>query len=162
MSEPETPIAEGVEPPAESFAPQPAVFVPPVAPPPPPRRSRVGMFFFGALSGCLLVFLGVFLIALMVAAGSDGTELNLAGEKVAVVPIEGEILEARDTVELLHRYAGNDSVKAIVVRINSPGGAIAPSQEIYSAILKTRANGKPVIASMDSVAASGGYYIASA
>jgi protease-4 len=120
------------------------------------------MFFFGALSGCLLVFLGFFVIALLVAAGSDGTELNLASEKVAVVPIEGEIVEARDTVELLQKYANNDSVKAIVVRINSPGGAIAPSQEIYAAILKTRAAGKPVIASMDSVAASGGYYIAAA
>jgi protease-4 len=160
MSELETPTAEPVEHPEAAITPPPAA--PPPPPAVPPRKSRVGMFFFGALSGCLLVFLGFFVIALLVAAGSDGTELNLASEKVAVVPIEGEIIESRETLDLLHRYAANDSVKAIVVRINSPGGAIAPSQEIYAAILKTRAAGKPVIASMDSVAASGGYYIAAA
>jgi protease IV len=131
-------------------------------PPPPPRKSRAGMFFFGAMSGCLLVFLGFFFIALLVAAGTDGSDLNLATEKVAIVTIEGEIVDARETLDLLHRYAKNNSVKAVVVRINSPGGAIAPSQEIYSAIRRIRANGKPVIASMDSVAASGGYYIAAA
>jgi protease-4 len=120
------------------------------------------MFFAGALSGCLLVFVGLFFLILIAVAGDDEPEFTFAAEKVAIVPIEGEILDARDTLELLHKYARNDSVKAVVVRINSPGGAIAPSQEIYSAIRKIRADGKPVIASLDSVAASGGYYIASA
>jgi len=120
------------------------------------------MFFAGALSGCLLVFLGVILLIAIGVAGGDSSEINFASEKVAIVPIEGEILEARETLELLHKYARSNSVKAIVVRINSPGGAIAPSQEIYSAIRRIRADGKPVIASMDSVAASGGYYIAAA
>jgi protease IV len=69
----------------------------------------------------------------------------------------------RSAIELLQRYAKNDTVKAIVVRINSPGGAIAPSQEIYSAIRRIRQeSGKPVVASLDSVAASGGFYIAAA
>lgn len=164
MSELESPTAEPASAPQAQA--QPPHVPPPVWNPPPsdpPRRkSRAGMFFFGALSGCLLVFLGVFVLGLIVAAGADGTDLNLAGEKVAVVPIEGEILDARETLDLLHKYARNDSVKAVVVRINSPGGAIAPSQEIYSAIRKIRNDGKPVIASMDSVAASGGYYIAAA
>lgn len=134
------------------------------APPPPPRQSRVPAFFFGLFSGCLLVFGGiVFLIFLFAASrGNDGTEIHF-GDKVAVVPIDGEILEARDTVEALHRYAHNSNVKAMVMRINSPGGAIAPSQEIYEAIRHVRnESGKPVIASLDSVAASGGFYIASA
>jgi protease IV len=121
------------------------------------------MFFAGALSGCLLVFAGLFFLFLIAIAGDDNDpEFTFASEKVAIVPIEGEILDARETLELLHKYARNDAVKAVVVRINSPGGAIAPSQEIYSAIRKIRADGKPVIASLDSVAASGGYYIASA
>jgi len=82
---------------------------------------------------------------------------------VAIVPISGEILDARDAVEAIHRYADNANVKAIVMRINSPGGAIAPSQEIYEAIVNTRFESrKPFIASLDSVAASGGFYIASA
>jgi protease-4 len=157
MSELEPPIAETAVPPQE-----PPVWNPAPAPAPAPRKSRAGMFFFGALSGCLLVVVGFFLVVLLIAAGSDSTDITLAGEKVAVVPIEGEIVDARETVELLQKYARNDDVKAVVVRINSPGGAIAPSQEIYSAIRRIRADGKPVIASLDSVAASGGYYIAAA
>lgn len=131
--------------------------------PPPPRKSRTGSFFLGALTGCAVVFVGVGFLAMMIAAfGSDGGELSL-GDKVAVVPIEGEIMEARETVDALKKYADNATVKAIVVRINSPGGAIAPSQEIYAAIRHVRAeSGKPIVASLDSVAASGGFYIAAA
>lgn len=155
-SQPDAPVAQ----------PQPAQDAPPPVwnPPPaqPPRKSRAGMFFFGALSGCLLVVLGFFGVVIMVAAGADSSDISLAGEKVAIVPIEGEILDARETLDLLHKYARNRTVKAVVVRINSPGGAIAPSQEIYSAIRRLREEGTPVVASMDSVAASGGYYIASA
>lgn len=163
MSDFESPTAE----PAASSQPpsDPPVWNPPpaaTAPEPPRKKSRAGMFFAGALSGCLLVFLGFLLLAAIGLAGGDSSDVNFAAEKVAIVPIEGEILEARETLDLLHKYARNRSVKAIVVRINSPGGAIAPSQEIYSAIRKIRADGKPVIASMDSVAASGGYYIAAA
>ena len=135
-----------------------------VAPPPPPaRKSRTGAFVFGALTGCAVLLVGVFLLAMMVAAlAGDGTDISL-GDKVAVIPIEGEIMEARETLDALRKYANNNAVKAIVIRINSPGGAIAPSQEIYSAIRRTRADsGKPIVASLDSVAASGGFYIAAA
>ena len=130
----------------------------------PRRRSRVGAFFAGALTGCLLVVGGVvFLLVLAVALGPDSGELSFSNDKVAVIPIEGEIVDARETLDALKKYARNDSVRAIVVRINSPGGAIAPSQEIYSAIRRTRADsGKPIVASLDSVAASGGMYIAAA
>jgi protease IV len=137
-------------------------YVPPAAAPetPAPKKSRSGAFLIGAFSGCLVFSLVIFVIAIFFAAGRKGSgELSLSTNKVAIVPIEGEIFESRDTIEALHRYARNSSVKAIVIRINSPGGAIAPSQEIYSEIRKLD---KPVIASMDSVAASGGYYIAAA
>jgi protease-4 len=139
---------------------------PPIAPPvaAPPRKSRVGTFFLGAISGCLLVIVACVLLAVIAASMSgDSSELSLSGDKVAVITIEGEIVEARETLDALKKHADNDSVKAIVIRINSPGGAIAPSQEIYSAIRRTRReSGKPIIASLDSVAASGGYYIAAA
>ena len=166
MSDLDTPTAVPAtpqpQPPQQSDPPP--VWNPPPAqqPPAPPRKSRAGMFFFGALSGCLLVVIGFFAVVIMVAAGADSSDISLAGEKVAIVPIEGEILDARETLDLLHKYARNRTVKAVVVRINSPGGAIAPSQEIYSAIRRIREEGTPVVASMDSVAASGGYYIASA
>lgn len=135
---------------------------PPQPPPPPPRKSRAPMFFAGALTGCLAVVAALvgFFVLLAVYTNDEG-EFSLGAEKVAIVPIEGEILDARETLDLLHKYARNGAVKAIVVRINSPGGAIAPSQEINSAIRRLRKDsGKPIVASMDSVAASGGYYIA--
>jgi len=86
----------------------------------------------------------------------------LGSEKVALVTIEGVIVDSKEVIEQLERHRLNPSVKAIVVRINSPGGAVAASQEIYKGLLKLRESGKPVVASMGSVAASGGYYIASA
>jgi protease IV len=132
----------------------------------PPRKSRAGIFFFGAFSGCLVVVIGFLILGVMIAsiAGNDTTSRgDVFGDKVAIIPIDGEILGSREAIEALHRYAHNSSVKAIIMRINSPGGAIAPSQEIYEEIRNVRArSGKPIIASLDSVAASGGYYIASA
>lgn len=133
---------------------------------PRPRKSRAGMFFFGAFSGCLIVVVGMLFLGFMIAAMANNdstTRGDVFGDKVAIIPIDGEILGSRDAIDALHRYARNSSVKAIVVRINSPGGAIAPSQEIYEEIRTVRArSGKPIIASLDSVAASGGYYIAAA
>ena len=132
----------------------------------PPRKSRAGIFFFGALSGCLVVVGGIVLFGILIAAMANGdatTRGDVFGDKVAIIPIDGEILGSREVIDALHRYARNASVKAMVMRINSPGGAIAPSQEIYEEIRNVRArSGKPIIASLDSVAASGGYYIASA
>lgn len=129
-----------------------------------PKKSRLPVFFFGLFSGCAFVFFGFFaFVFFMAVARQDSGQFSLSTSKVAILPIEGEILDARDTVDLLRRYAENSSVRAIVVRINSPGGAIAPSQEIYSEIRKTRVkSGKPIVASLDSVGASGGYYIAAA
>ncbi len=170
MSELEPPVTPPVTPdiPAvvvEPPPPPPAAAAPlPVAPEPPRRKSRTGMFFIGALSGCLLLLIiGGMISIFVVAMNEDSGELSLSTHKVAIIPIEGEIFESRETLDALERYADNRSVKAIVIRINSPGGAISPSQEIYSAIRRTRReSGKPIVASMDSVAASGGYYIAAA
>lgn len=146
----------------------------PVGPPPPAaittaegggatRQSRVGTFFLGAFSGCLIgLFVFAMFAALIGAMRGNRTDLGI-GDRVAIIPIEGEIFEARETLETLHRYAESATVKAIVMRINSPGGAVAPSQEIYEEIRKVRqSSGKPIVASLDNVAASGGYYIASA
>jgi len=80
--------------------------------------------------------------------------------KVGLVRIEGVILESEDVIEELKTFSKDSSIKAIVLRINSPGGAVTPSQEIYDEIIKLRKD-KKVIASLGTVAASGGYYIAS-
>lgn len=137
--------------------------------PPPPvaeprKRSRSGAFLLGAFSGCLVVVVAVLIVLVVVVSARQGTgQFTLSTQKIAVVPIEGEIFEARETVDLIQKYGRSSTVRGIVVRINSPGGAIAPSQEIYSAILSVkRKSGKPVVASLDNVAASGGFLIASA
>lgn len=91
-------------------------------------------------------------------------DLDLSGEdRIALIRIEGVILDAQETLGELKKFSDNPSVKAIVLRIDSPGGGVVPSQEIYDAVRRVRTkSNKAVIASMGSVAASGGYYIAAA
>src|SRR5207253_8477027 len=81
---------------------------------------------------------------------------------VGVVELRGVIQDAADLVEALERFRTSEATVAVVLRIDSPGGAVAPSQEIYDEVQRVREGGKPVIASLGNVAASGGYYVASA
>lgn len=91
-------------------------------------------------------------------------DLDLSsGDRIAVIRVEGVIMDSQVTVGELKRFSENPSVKAIVLRIDSPGGGVVPSQEIYDAVRQVRSKtSKTVIASMGNVAASGGYYIAAA
>jgi protease-4 len=83
------------------------------------------------------------------------------GERVAVLPIDGLITGSDAVIEQLKKFAKDDSVKAIVLRLNTPGGGVGPSQEIYEEVRKIRGK-KVILASMGALAASGGYYIACA
>jgi len=116
---------------------------------------------FGFLGGFLALFFVLAFAIALVRAGSGGTGLLRGGSIVAVVPLEGEIEGSDEFVETLQELEENERVGAVVVRINSPGGAVAPSQEMYAAIRSLVAK-KPVVASLGAVAASGGYYVASA
>lgn len=89
-------------------------------------------------------------------------ELALVGkERIALIRIEGPILDSRAAVDELETYGDDPLVKAIVLRLDTPGGGVAPSQEIYNAVKRVRLDKhKTVVASMGNVAASGGYYIA--
>ncbi len=108
----------------------------------------------------LLVFVGVFFFAYL--TGGDSKVLSMfAGEGIGVLQIEGTIDDSRDVLNELKRFKEAPWIKAIVVRIDSPGGAVAPTQEIFQEIQKTRQK-KPLFASMGGMATSGGYYIASA
>jgi protease-4 len=107
----------------------------------------------------VLFFLASF--ALTVGSGGKLEGLMALGDKVGVVEVKGVISESDDVVEALKSFEKSPSVRAVVVRIESPGGGVAPSQEIYDAIRQLREE-KPVVASMGGVAASGGYYVASA
>jgi protease-4 len=103
-------------------------------------------------------------ILLLVLVNLFFPDLDLSTEdRIALVRIEGIILDSQTTVGELKRFGENPSVKAIVLRIDSPGGGVVPSQEIYDAVQRVRnKSNKAVIASMGTVAASGGYYIAAA
>lgn len=83
------------------------------------------------------------------------------GDKIGVVEIEGVISEGKDAMEDIVRFKEDDDIKGVIVRINSPGGSVGPSQEIYQELKKLAAK-KKVFVSASSVCASGGYYIASA
>ena len=108
----------------------------------------------------LVVFSGAFFFAYL--TGGDAKVLSMfAGDGIGVLQIEGTIDDSESVLNELKRLKEMPWVKAIVVRIDSPGGAVAPTQEIFEGILKSKKQ-KPFIASMGSMATSGGYYIAAA
>lgn len=109
-----------------------------------------------------VVWIVVVVAALAVVGNALLPELATVGkERIALVRIEGPILDSRSAVDELESYAQDPLVKAIVLRIDSPGGGVAASQEIYNAVKRVREEKqKTVVASMGTVAASGGYYIA--
>ena len=112
-----------------------------------------------ALLGLLVV--AVIGVSLLISMTLDSGWLG--GEKVGVIRIEGVITDSRETIEELRRFRDNPSIKAVVLRIDSPGGGVVPSQEIHTEVLKARKDGRlKVVASMGNLAASGGYYIAAA
>ena len=122
-------------------------------------RGRVALVAIGVGVGILVLFLGTIWV-LMATVSEDG--LPTGGPKVAVVEIEGIIMDGTAAVRELREHADNSAIKAIVLRINSPGGVVAPTQEIFAAIQRARKAGKPVVATLGAVAASGGYYVAAA
>ncbi len=108
------------------------------------------------VSGIFLFFLLVIITAGLFPFGAMSVSV---GNKVAVLEIEGPITDSRRIIEQIKEYREGDSIKAVVMRIDSPGGGVGPSQEIY-AELKKLAEVKPLIVTMGAVAASGGYYLA--
>jgi len=108
------------------------------------------------------VWLGVLVLFLVALASMRGAEGGAPafGPQVAIVELEGVILDVEDLVRDLRRHRDNPLVRAVVVRINSPGGVVGPTQEVHQAVRRLREAGKPVVASLGAVAASGGYYIA--
>ncbi|KAB2841834.1 signal peptide peptidase SppA [bacterium] len=109
-----------------------------------------------------LVGLSAAMFLLAIALMSEGEGASLFGKNsLAVVEIKGGIFDPKETLDELNRVYKNDDLKALILRIDSPGGAVSPSQEIYQAVLRVKEK-KKVIVSMGTVAASGGYYIAAA
>ncbi len=107
-----------------------------------------------------ILFLLLLVISLSIALFQKDMSMPSLKGRVALLRVEGPIIDARDAIDELKEYRDDHSVKAIVLRIDSPGGAVAPSQEIYAEVKKA-CEQKSVVVSMGSIAASGGYYIAS-
>jgi protease-4 len=104
-------------------------------------------------AACLIAILGLLVVA-------ERGEWAVGGGRVALVEVKGLILSAESVVRELEEHLEDPAIRAVVVRVESPGGVVGPSQEIHDAIGRVRAKQKPVVVSMGAVAASGGYYLA--
>ncbi len=109
-----------------------------------------------------LFFLFVILIGLSGISTEEGTYFYSFGKKVAIVEIYGTINNSNEIIRQLKKYAKDSSIPALVLDIDSPGGGVVPSQEIYEEVLKFKEDGKKVVASLRGLGASGGYYVACA
>ena len=169
VTPPRTPASPATPPPRTQAA---------ASPPSPPRKRGMSGWVIAVIVFLVLSLLGgIALVGLAIvglAAGEDSDLFTGFGDKVGVITISGVITASgsesmfgdtipgsRAYMRMIRDAAKDDSVKAVVVRINSPGGGAATSQEIYDEIIRLKEK-KPVVVSMGEVAASGGYYIASA
>ncbi|MFZ3065886.1 MAG: signal peptide peptidase SppA [Nitrospirota bacterium] len=114
----------------------------------------------------IIIFVSLVVVVFLISFGTTmlmGGKMGIGGEKIAIINIKGVIVDSKSTVREIRKYADNPSVKAVIVRIDSPGGGVVASQEIYEELkwLKEKKQ-KKVVASMGTVAASGGYYVACA
>ena len=119
------------------------------------------LVLLGVSFAFFLVFMGF--VYFMLQSFVNDADSPLAGLKrggnIGVVELDGVIMESKKFIKEIRKFEKDRSIQGIIVRIDSPGGAVGPSQEIHDAILAVRKT-KPVVASMESVAASGGYYAA--
>lgn len=108
-----------------------------------------------------LVLFAVVIAIVAMAMSNSGWSFAPSGNRVALIKLTGVIYDSEATIKRLKRFGDDDRIKAIVVRVDSPGGGVAASQEIYQEIKRLREEkGKKIVVSMGSVAASGGYYVA--
>lgn len=122
------------------------------------KRKRI-LIGLGVIAALLIFF---FTILFFIGRYSGGRSSRFTfGDKIAIVEVKGVITQSSGIIEELQQYLEDDGVKAIILRIDSPGGGVGPAQEIYREIIKIKPK-KKVVTSMGSVAASGGYYIACA
>ncbi len=117
------------------------------------------------IAGSFLAFFAMIAVMIFFGRSAEDSEFSFGslGSRVAIINLYGIIDSPTDIVRQLDRWGDDESVKAIVIHINSPGGGVAASQEVYEKVLKVkRETDKPIVASMESVCASGGYYVAAA
>jgi protease-4 len=127
------------------------------------RRSRVWLWLLFGGGAFLLFVVAVFTLVYLSFGGHDEESFGGFGDKIAVVELEGVILSPKQTVSQLKKFADDDSIKAIILHVNSPGGGVAASEEIYREVKRIHdGKKKRIVASIETVGASGAYYVASA
>src|SRR5437764_2144361 len=126
-------------------------------------RSRVWLWVLIGGGAFFLFVLAVFtLVYVTLHAGGQQAGIHAFGDKIGVVDLEGVIMDPNQTVEQLRKFAEDDSIKAIIIHVNSPGGGVAASEEIYREVKRIRSEKKKkIVVSIETVGASGAYYVAS-
>ena len=124
------------------------------------KRKRI-LIGLGVIVALLIFFFSVLFFIGRYSGGKTGR--FAFGDKIAVVEVKGVITQSSGVIDEIEQYLADEGVKAIILRVDSPGGGVGPSQEIYREIMRIKSNStRKIVTSMGSVAASGGYYIASA
>jgi len=130
------------------------------------NRSRTWLWVVIGGGAFFLFVMAVFTLVYIAVKNDSKSEFGGGfGDKIAVVELEGVIIDSRQVIKDLKRYRDDSSIKAIIVHINSPGGGAAASQEMYQAVKRIadqyeKDKKKPIVAAIGPVGASGGYYVA--
>src|SRR6201982_876020 len=129
------------------------------------KRSRTFLWIVIGGGAFFLFVLAVFaLVYVSLHAGGESASLRSSfGDKIGVVELEGVILDPSTVVQQLKKFGDDDSIKAIILHVNSPGGGVAASEEIYREVKRIRDEKKKrIVSSIQTVGASGAYYVSSA
>ena len=126
-------------------------------------RSRTWLWVVIGGGAFFLFVLAVFTLVYLVMHAGRASAFNGFGDRIGVVDLEGVILDSTTVVQQLKKFGDDDSIKGIIIHVNSPGGGVAASEEIYSQVKRIRDQKKKrIVASISTVGASGAYYVSSA
>ena len=130
----------------------------------PEGRSRTLLWILIGGGAFFLFVLAVFtLVYMTLHAGGADAGITSFGDRIGVVDLDGVILSPQPVVGQLKKFGDDSSIKAIIIHVNSPGGGVAASEEIYSEVKRIRSEKKKrIVVSIETVGASGAYYVASA
>src|SRR6266436_5315077 len=127
------------------------------------KRSRTVLWIVISGGAFFLFVLAVFALVYVTLHARKDASITSFGDKIGVVDLEGVILSPNPVVQQLKKFADDDSIKAIILHVNSPGGGVAASEEIYREVKRVRDEKKKhIVASIETVGASGAYYVSSA
>lgn len=130
-----------------------------------PEQPRSRVFLWVLLGGgaFFIFLLAIFTLVYFSVRSQQKQSFGGFGDKIAVIDLEGVIIAPKDTIEQLKKFGDDSSIKAIIIHVNSPGGGAAASEEIYREVKRLRDQKKKlIVASIETVGASGAYYVSSA